>query len=268
MTTNYQGLNEMINSPIHGSINSLSIAAPAYNEQDGIEEVVENWVKYLRNNPNIKEFEIVICNDGSVDNTKMLLDKMAQKNPEINVLHLEKNQGAAVALTCAIENTKNDWVLLLDSDGQFPVENFKYLSTAIIDNNAKAVIGVRQKKDSMYARFGTRASGFVCNLIYGVTLKDFNSACKLIDGRLLRSIYLEAKGMNYSTEVTAKLLERKAPISEVDIDHRPRVTGSSNMKLIKGSIHRFLFVLYLAFRKFLLANSVIQLQSRIIENIN
>jgi hypothetical protein len=88
--------------------------------------------------------------------------------------------------------------------------------------------------------------------VHGSRLQDFNSAFKLVWGPTLRGLGLEAKGMNYSTEVTSRLLERGIVPVEVDIAHRPRATGVSSMKLVRGAAHRFLFVLYIAVRQLLL----------------
>lgn len=236
----------------------LSVAAPAYNEEEGLSSVVENWLTYLRQAPDVAQFEIVVCNDGSRDNTGAVLDVLATSHPEVRSVHFTVNQGAAAALTAAIAATRNDWVLLLDSDGQFPIENLQALLSALRANRVAAALGIRQKKDSAFARFGTWSSGIVCNILYGTKIQDFNSACKLVWGPLLRALPLEAKGMNYSTEVTARLLERGIVPACVPIEHRPRVTGSSSMRLVRGAIHRFLFVTYMAYRRLLLKRGILR----------
>ena len=161
-------------------------------------------------------------------------------------LHFSTNQGAAAALNAAIAATKGDWVLLLDSDGQFPIQNLPDMLEALRRSGGLAAIGIRQKKDAAFARFGSWASGLVCNLAHGSHLRDFNSAFKLVSGPVLRGLGLEAKGMNYSTEVTSRLLECGIVPVEVTIEHRPRATGVSSMKLLRGARDRFLFVLYIA----------------------
>ena len=128
---------------------------------------------------------------------------------------------------------------------------------AVRRSGGKAAIGIRQKKDVPFARFGSWASGLVCNVVHGSTLKDFNSAFKLVWGPTLRGLGLEAKGMNYSTEVTSRLLERRIVPVEVAITHRPRITGVSSMKLVRGAIHRLLFVKYIALRQLLLKLGII-----------
>jgi len=58
--------------------------------------------------------------------------------------------------------------------------------------------------------------------------------------------------MNYSTEVTSRLLERGIVPVEIPIQHRSRIAGTSHMKLVRGAAHRFLFVAYIALRQLLL----------------
>jgi hypothetical protein len=63
--------------------------------------------------------------------------------------------------------------------------------------------------------------------------------------------------MNYSTEVTSRLLECGIVPVEVMIEHRPRVTGVSSMKLARGARDRFLFVLYIILRQVLLKRGIL-----------
>ena len=240
----------------------LSVAAPAYNEAAGIEAVIADWHSFLSAQSGLAEFEIVICNDGSKDATGDILDRLTLSYPQLRPLHFARNQGAAAALNAAIAATKGDWVLLMDSDGQFAIENLPDMLAALgrsggPTSDCQAAIGIRKKKDAAFAQFGSWASGLACNLVHGSRLKDFNSAFKLVWGPALRGLGLEAKGMNYSTEVTSRLLERGIVPVEVEIAHRPRATGTSNMRLVRGAAHRFLFVLYIALRQLLLRLNIL-----------
>jgi dolichol-phosphate mannosyltransferase len=245
----------------------LSVAAPAYNEAEGIEGVIADWHGFLAAQTSVAEFEIVICNDGSKDATGDILDRLTLSYPQLRPLHFTSNQGAAAALNAAIAATKGDWVLLMDSDGQFAIENLPDMLAALgrpggptsagPTSDCLAAIGIRKKKDAAFAQFGSWASGLMCNLVHGSRLRDFNSAFKLVWGPALRGLGLEAKGMNYSTEVTSRLLECGIVPVEVEIAHRPRTTGTSSMKLVRGAAHRFLFVLYVALRQLLLRLNIL-----------
>ena len=237
---------------------TVSLSAPAFNEADGLEKTVVEWRAYLKGAPFVADYEIVICNDGSHDQTGAILDRLAQHDSHVRVIHLEKNQGAAAALSKAIAATRLDWVLLIDSDGQFPIT---YLAPMIekVEDGAMVVIGVRKKKeDSLFSCFGTKASAMLCNLFFGTRYADFNSAFKLVSGPLARSLTLEAKGLNYSTEVTAKLLERDVEMTEISVTHQPRISGKSSVRALRDALHRFLFVLYIGYRQLLFKLHILQ----------
>jgi glycosyltransferase involved in cell wall biosynthesis len=240
-------------------LDELSLAAPAYREGAGIAAVVEGWMRYLASRFPAGSFEVVICNDGSDDDTGEVLARLAARFPALKVVTHVKNQGAAAALTTAIANTTKAWVLLIDSDGQFPVEDLEAFEAAWTEPPPQAFIGVRLgKKDSKFSRFGSWASGVVCNLFHGSSYRDFNSAFKLVRGDLLRSLTLEAKGLNYSTEITSRLLERGVPLTEVPVEHVPRKSGTSSVRMLRGAAHRFLFVSYIGFRQLLIGVGVLR----------
>ncbi len=237
----------------------LSIAAPAYNEGEGICLLIENWVRFLETRFKPENFEIVVCDDGSKDNTWEILSVLARKYPSVKPCRHLVNQGAAAALTTAIRHTTKSWVLLLDSDGQFPVDNLDLFVRELDRAPAPAFIGYRpEKADSPFARFGSWISGQCCNWIHGTRYRDFNCALKLVDGALLRDLHLEAKGLNYSTEISSKILERGVAMKEIAIVHRLRERGRSSRTLLRGSLHRFLFVSYIAWRQFLFKAGLLQ----------
>lgn len=174
------------------------------------------------------------------------------------VLHLPQNQGAAVALSKAIKATSMDWVLLIDSDGQFPISHLDDMLEAVL-GGAQAVVGIRNlKRGSIFSRFGSTTSGAICNLIFKTHYSDFNSAFKLVPGKVIRRLPLEARGLNYSTDITAKLLECGVVLTEVPIEHLPRIAGKSNMRVVIDAFHRFLFVAYIGYRQFLFKHKVLQ----------
>ena len=104
-----------------GKVNSLlnyeshpffSVIIPAYNEGDIIELIVEN-LKDL-NYPN---YEVIVVNDGSTDNTGEIIDKLVIKNqPWLKVVHLEQNSGKAKALNMGILVSKGHFLVTIDAD--------------------------------------------------------------------------------------------------------------------------------------------------------
>ena len=236
----------------------ISIAAPAYNEGEHLEAVVTRWIDYLEAHYQ-GGYEIVICNDGSRDQTGPILERLARIHPRLRPCAHAVNQGAAAALTTAIRHTTKELVLLLDSDGQYPIENLDPLMRQREISQLPAYIGYRtRKEDSIFARVGSWASGWCCNLLHGSRYRDFNCALKLVEGGLLRDLDLEAKGLNYSTEISSKIIERGVVMGEVAAIHRPRGAGRSSRTLLRGSWQRLLFVLYVGWRQFCFRFGVLQ----------
>jgi dolichol-phosphate mannosyltransferase len=238
---------------------TISIATPAYQEGENMRELILGWIAYLQSHFGAEDYEIVVCDDGSRDNTWDLLSALAKENSSVKPCRHPVNQGAAAALSTAIRHTSKAWVLLLDADGQYPIENLEAFVREWKREPARAFIGFRvHKADSRFARFGSWASGGCCNFFHGTHYRDFNCALKLVEGPLLRDLELEAKGLNYSTEISSRILERGVDMREVEIIHRPRAKGRSSRTLWRGSTHRFLFVAYIGFRQLLLRTGVLQ----------
>ena len=146
------------------------------------------------------------------------------------------------------------------------IENIEYFRVAMAELPSCAYIGVRtRKQDSVFARLGSWSSGALCNLFLGTNYRDFNSACKLINGEVIRWLHLEAKGLNYSTDITAKLIEAKYFPVEVEIRHETRFSGESSNIFIRNAVHRFLFVGYLIVRKVLTKFKVLQCSSELLD---
>lgn len=230
-----------------GGVN-LSVVAPAYNEEAGIGQVVDEWVGYLDTSNWVRDWEIVVCNDGSSDDTHRILAEKARTIPQLHVVEHAQNLGAGAAIATAIAASTKDWVVLTDSDGQFPLSNLERFRPAVVAG-AHAVSGCRvNKRDSFVRRLGSRMSGAVCNMTHSTSYRDFNSIFKMMPGEMARSMTLESCGLSCSTEIMSNLILRGVSWTEVEIEHRPRASGRSSWGLWKGARDRYLFVRYLATR--------------------
>src|SRR5690349_11029595 len=120
----------------------LSVVAPVYDEQELIEEFVRRACAAVAAYP----FELVRVDDGSTDRTPELLDRMADADPRVRVVHLSRNFGHQAALTAGLEHARGDAVAMIDADLQDPPE----LIGEMIDrwsSGADVVYAVRQRRD-------------------------------------------------------------------------------------------------------------------------
>ncbi len=96
----------------------LSVVAPVYDEEELVEEFVARTLAAVA----AYDFELVIVNDGSSDRTPEILDRIADADPRVRVIHLSRNFGHQAALTAGLEHAAGDVVAMIDADLQDPPE--------------------------------------------------------------------------------------------------------------------------------------------------
>lgn len=225
----------------------LSIVAPAYNEEMIIEEVIDEWEKFIKKDK--INAEIVICNDGSKDRTKEILTSLQKRYANLIICENDPNRGYGYALYNAIKHTNGDLVMTLDSDGQFDIKEFNPLHKKLIEGKYDLVTGYRyRKRDSFVRVIADRGFNLLMRIIFGLKFKDTNCAQKLYLAKILKSITIEARGYPAPTEVIVKAVEKGAKIGEVGVMHYSRKKGVTKIKLLQTSIDVFKFLIYLRFK--------------------
>jgi dolichyl-phosphate beta-glucosyltransferase len=94
----------------------LSIIIPAYNEEKRLREAIESLVSEHDKNFS-HEYEIIIVNDGSCDNTVGVIGVLQKKYHQIHSLHLKKNKGKGFAVKEGVLHSEGRYVMYLDADG-------------------------------------------------------------------------------------------------------------------------------------------------------
>ena len=120
----------------------LSVVAPIYNEQ----ELVEEFVNRTRAAVADFEYELVLVNDGSADESGEILNRLARSDPRIRVIHLSRNFGHQAALTAGLEHAAGDAVAMIDADLQDPPELIPDM-VARWSQGADVVYAVRQQRE-------------------------------------------------------------------------------------------------------------------------
>jgi glycosyltransferase involved in cell wall biosynthesis len=222
----------------------LSVVAPVYNEEENIESVIRYWNNVL----DLAGFtsEIVVTNDGSEDKSFNILSNLQKEIPRLKVINHEINCGYGRALSTSIKNSSGEWVITIDSDGQFDLNEYKLLLEKAQSENLNVITGYRKKKHDTFIRvFCDRVLNQIVRLMFRVQLRDTNCALKLLAGRLIRNIDLEARGYPAPTEIVIKSSVLGAKLGEVGITHSKREGGLSKLNPIATCINFLFFLLYL-----------------------
>ena len=221
-------------------LTSLSVVLPAYNDAQSLQKILPKLHTIL---PLVaSDFEIIIVNDGSKDNTQQILEDFKKTNKRVKVIHHLRNQGYGAALLDGFANVSKKFIFYTDSDGQYDVNELPLLVERM-DDHTDIVTGFKQGRSDTIDRklIGTFYNVAVKRLL-NLQVKDVDC-----DFRLFRASFLDG----LSTLVTSggfdagfiKALERKkARFKEVGVHHYPREFGTSQFFTPKRVIKSLLDV--------------------------
>lgn len=233
----------------------LSITAPCYNERENIEKMISHWESIFAIDG--IQGEIVIGEDGSTDGTKDILRRLQQQLGNLVVVDHPANRGYGYALSSAIARSQGDYVLTIDSDGQFDAAEYRLLLPEL-QKGYDVVTGYRQRKqDSLLRVLADRVLNLIIRLLFRLSLRDTNCALKLFRGDVARSLTIEARGYPTPTELLVRAQTLGYRIGEVGITHYERAGGKTKLKALRTSWHMLLFLTYLKFKQVLFRAQII-----------
>ena len=216
----------------------LYIIIPAYNEEDTIENVINEWYPILKKYGNSSS-RLVILNDGSKDNTSMIVKKLMKKKPMLEVIDKENGGHGATVLygyKYAL-NKKADFIFQTDSDGQTLPSEFE--SFWKLRDDYDMVIGHRNtRKDGLSRVFVTKVLKGVIKIIFHENVTDANTPFRLMNRDSLQEcIKYIPKNFNLSNVILSVTYQKKNyNVKYIPITFKPRQGGvnSINIKKIFG----------------------------------
>jgi len=159
-----------MNHPISHSVSNLdlSVVVPCFNENPHVETVLSDWLDELRD---LKiQFELILINDGSLDGTGRVLDKLRKDNPEVRVIH-QLNMGAVRAYRRGIEASKGRHVLTISANGRCEPSDFLQLWEQ--RTSVEMVLAQRTHRlDSLAQRIFSRLSRKLARSFFQISLEE------------------------------------------------------------------------------------------------
>jgi glycosyltransferase involved in cell wall biosynthesis len=222
----------------------LSVVAPAFNEDETIEQVIRCWADNLEQ---LKfKYEIIIVNDGSTDKTHSILQDLKEEMVNLSVISYNPNRGYGYAISKAIPQARGEWVLTIDSDGQFDIRDVTKLLECQRKGQYDLVTGYRVKKhDTVFRVFADRCLNLIIRILFHLQFKDTNCALKLYRGHIFRNLRIESRGYPTPTELMIRTHQLGYKAGQVGIRHRERTAGISRIKTFQTSWHMLVFFIYL-----------------------
>lgn len=215
-------------------MDKLYIVIPAYNEEENINSVIENWYPIVERIGNGSK--LVIIDDGSKDSTYTLMKKAAETRAAFEPI-TKSNGGHGATVLYGYHHAIHygaDYVFQTDSDGQTVPEEFWDFWN--IREQYDMVIGHRKGRQDGFSRIiVTKVLKMVLKLRFGVTIKDANTPFRLMKAQTLsENIQLIPKDYNLSNVIVSVIYAKKSlPVKYIPVTFRQRQGGVNSINIKK-----------------------------------
>lgn len=215
---------------------NLTIIIPCFNEALNLEDTIKTNIndakKYLKN------FEIIIVNDGSTDNTLKIAKTLYKTYSAIRVLSHKKNLGLGAAILSGAKIAKYDLITYLPSDGQV------YLRDIIVGllkaKEADLVLTYRKERVdyTLYRKFLSLCLTLLIRILFGLRYRDYNWV-HIYKKSVFSKIKIKSNGVFFLGEIVIKAHRQHMKIVEAESIYRPRRSGKSKTAKLRIVLKAF-----------------------------
>lgn len=201
---------------------SITVFFPCYNEQANVARVVQQAVQVLEDLR--ADYEVLVVNDGSSDETGRIADRIAAANPRIRVIHHPRNLGYGAALQSGFRGATRELVFYTDGDGQFDLNEMPPLLPLIREYDIVSCFRIDRQDPAFRKASGwlwTRFTG----LLFSLNLRDIDCAFKLYKRAIFDDIKMESQGALIDTEILARAVRKGYRVTQKGVRHYPRTAG-------------------------------------------
>ena len=204
----------------------LSVLVPSYQEARTLAVIVDRILLLDVESAGFVH-EVIVCDDGSTDDTAIVVSDIAARDSRVTLLRHPRNRGKGAAIRTALALAKGEYCLVQDADLEYDVADYPEMLRAAAAG-APVVYGsrflLRRWPEGMQMSnwIGNRILTHMANLLYGLHLTDEATGPKMFRTDVLRSLDLRAERFEFCSEVTAKLGGRKVSIVETPVRYAAR----------------------------------------------
>ena len=211
---------------------SLTVFFPCYNEEANVERTTLAALKVCRRIA--RDFEVIIVNDGSTDQTQAIADRLAGEHPQVRAVHISPNGGYGAALQRGFREATKEWIFYTDGDGQFDIEEIDLLLPLMRDYDVISAFRL-DRKESLVRKLNGFCWTTLVSLVFNLRLRDIDCAFKMYPRKLINEMELKSTGALIDAEMLARAKYMGYRIGQVGVHHYPRTAGDStgaNLRVI------------------------------------
>jgi glycosyltransferase involved in cell wall biosynthesis len=198
---------------------------PAYNDSGTIASLVITALQTARRLTD--DFEIIIVNDGSADQTAEIADELARTYPEVRVVHHDGNRGYGGALRTGFETATRELIFYTDGDAQYDPAEMAALWDAF-GESVDLVNGYKiSRSDPLHRVIIGRVYHHTVKLLFGLQVRDVDCDFRLLRRSIFDRVRLEKTSGVICLEMMKKIQDAGYRIAEVPVHHYHRAYGRS-----------------------------------------
>lgn len=216
---------------------NVSIVIPAYNEEESIAEVLEQIARVM--NSGDIEYEIIVVDDGSTDNTAEVLKEL-----NVKVVRHTYNKGYGASLKTGIRKAAGDIIVITDADGTYPPEEIPNILSLMNENDM--VVGARTGGKVKIPLIRRPAKWFLsklANYLSETTIPDLNSGLRAFRKDAATKFFnILPNGFSFTTTITLGMHSDDYNIHYMPINYHER-SGKSKINPIKDTLNFILLII-------------------------
>ena len=201
----------------------LSVVVPCYNEEQRLPRTIEGIERYFE--AKRIPYELILVDDGSVEGTRMIMDRAAEQNSNVRVEALPHNRGKGRAIATGVAVARGSEILVTDADLSTPIEELEKLQAAL-DNGVGVAIGSRSVKGSrvevsqpIYRVLMGKTFNLIVQALLLPGIWDTQCGFKLFRADVARAAFdgLTSERFGYDPEVLYRAKKQGVKIAEVPV---------------------------------------------------
>ena len=216
---------------------SISIVIPVYNEEKRIETFLTDVVAYLASQT--YSYEVVVVDDGSMDATVKLAEKVLEQNipGKFRILKLSENQGKGAAVKHGMLAAQGEYALFIDADGSTAIQVIDEFISAF-EPEVDIYIAVRTKKHFAPFKRVFFGKGYIrlANFLLGLKISDYTCGFKCYCRAAAQEVFSRQRLNNWSFDAEDIYIARKHKHKIKEIPVYWKHVGGSKVKVLKNVI--------------------------------
>lgn len=197
----------------------ISVIIPVFNEIGSLPELMDQLRKILHI---YKKWEILFVDDGSTDGSTELLNDLSRKDENVTLIQFHRNYGKSAALAEGFKRAKGEYLITMDADLQDDPAEIPNLMKKLEEGFDLVSGWKKERKDPISKRFPSKIFNYVTRIMTGVKIHDFNCGLKIYRKAVIKTLDLYGGRHRY---IPALAGHNKFRISEIQVNHRPRIHG-------------------------------------------